>query len=700
VRHTDLTRAREHPDTIDVADVARTVRRQWRAVLLCVALGVVVGAGVVLFAPRKFDGKATVLARPNNQGGSSIAGRMTGLGELLSGGGLASLAGSTMETELQLLRSRSIAGQIVDSLQLQIEVRRPGGMAASTLVASSNLPGAFAPRRYTFERLPDGRYRTTRRAREYILTPGEPDSVDVGTITLRPELPERFSLALRDREDAVNRTTKRLTITKAGGEIARVVYRGDDSVTAASGANAVIKFYLDRKRTTDRGTNERRVEFVSAQLDSTRAELTRTERALRAFQESSGVLDAAIVGEVELEALAILRQSLTELQVDEAGIKQLLAQADSGRVSSRDLAAYPSFIRGSSVTPLANQLSDLEAQRIRLLERRTEQDPEVRALDVTLSGVQANLAAMVRSYASSITRQRREMQARVDSIQSKLLSLPAAAERGGRLQRDVMRLTQIATALEAQLVEARLGVIGEGGEIRQVDYAMPPRKVAFPQPLVTMGVGTAGGLLVGLVTALFMGWFGRWLRDPVEIERAVGISAERFEPNTPLLLAGITAARSMLVIPLDARARARAVNVADRLARTAQQRAVPASILDLSNPVHGNGASAPEVLLQRAEQGVDMTIVCLPELSSDATLSSLKETRPVVLVAAPGPVDRTQLANAVDTLRRLQVPCAGVVISDAAGPRASCRWARPTRGSGRPAGWRFARWRCCAAPSS
>ena len=65
-----------------------------------------------------------------------------------------------------------------------------------------------------------------------------------------------------------------------------------------------------------------------------------------------------------------------------------------------------------------------------------------------------------------------------------------------------------------------------------------------------------------------------------------------------------------------------------------------------------------------------MVIACLPELSSDATLAALKETRPVVLVAAPGPVDRTQLAHAVDTLRRLQVPCAGVVISDAPGPRA------------------------------
>src|SRR5688500_15914341 len=144
----------QQSDTIDVADVARTVRRQWRAVLLCVVLGIVSAVAVVLFAPRRFDGKATVLARPNAGGASSIAGRMSGgLSELLGGsGGLSSLSGSTMETELQMMRSRAVAGEMVDSLQLQIAVHEPAGVAPNAIVESSHFPGTFAPRRYSFER--------------------------------------------------------------------------------------------------------------------------------------------------------------------------------------------------------------------------------------------------------------------------------------------------------------------------------------------------------------------------------------------------------------------------------------------------------------------------------------------------------------------------------------------------------------------
>lgn len=663
-------------DTVDVADVVRTLRRQWRAVIAFVIVGVIGSAAVVLFAPRKFDGKASVLARGGSQNGGSISGRMTGIGELLGGLGGLGLGGS-IETELQVLRSRALAGQLVDSLQLQLRVRDPAGTPPLALVEGSKLLGSFEPHKYRFERGQNGNFRTTRDGKPYELTPGQPGSLDLGSLTLRPgNLPARFEVTIMDREDAVDRVSRSLTTTKAGGDIAKIVYRGDDSLTAAAGANALVKFYLDLKKTTDRGTNARKVEYVTAQLDSTGAELARTEKALRREQESSHVLDAEIVGKVELEAAAILRKSLTDLQVDEAAIKQLVAQADAGGITSRDLAAYPSFIRGSSVSPLANQLSDLEAQRIRLMDRRTEKDPEVRALDETKRRVEANIVGMARSYANSVTRQREQMQTRLDSIQKTLLALPAAAERGGRLERDVRRLTQIYTALQAQLVEARLGTIGEGGEIRQVDVAVAQRKPAFPQPFLTMGIGTAGGLLCGMIAALFLGWFGRWLRDPLEIERAIGVSAQRIEADAPLLLGGTASSRSLLVVPLDGRARLGAGTVAERLARTARQRAMKATVLDLSaSHIAGNGKGTDDSahvgsLIEQLEQENGVAIVQLPELSSDVTLAALRETRPVLLVAPPGPVDRARLTQAVDTLRRLQIPCAGVVISDATGPRA------------------------------
>jgi uncharacterized protein involved in exopolysaccharide biosynthesis len=658
-------------DAIDVADVARTLRRQWRALLGCLGIGLTAALAVLLFATPRFEGKSTILAKGGAAGGTSIVSRITGVGDLL--GGLSSLTGaSALETELQVLRSRALAGEVVDSLQLQVLIRDPAGTPATAFVERSHFPGSFAPRTLRLERQDSGSYRANWGDSTMNVDLSRPLSLDVGDITFRAaSLPNKLKLVVLDREDAITRFAKRLNATKAGGDVAKIVFQAEDSVTAAAATNALVEFYLRRRKTVDRGVNQRRVEFVAAQLDSTAAALAGTERDLRRYQEASGIIDATEVGKVEIEGSSLLRQQLTEVQVDEATITQLLAQADAGRITSRDLAAYPGFLRGTAVGPLMTQLSELEARRIQLLERRTERDPEVLAIDATMRVVESNIIATARSYAGSIRRQRSELQGRVDSLHRSMLAIPAAAERGGRLARDVERLTAIYTALQAQMVEARLAAVGEGGDVRQVDYAVPQRKPAFPKPVLTMGIGAAGGLLAGMVVALLLGWFGRWLRDPMEIERAVGVIAERFRPDAPLLMTGAPTARTVLVVPLNGTAYS--ATVAERLARTARQRALQATVVDLSASLaSGNGKAGTEsidvsAMIDKLEQENAMVIVQMPELGSEVTFAVLRATRPVLLVAPPGPVDRARLSSAVETLRRLQVPCAGVVISDAPG---------------------------------
>jgi hypothetical protein len=286
-------------------------------------------------------------------------------------------------------------------------------------------------------------------------------------------------------------------------------------------------------------------------------------------------------------------------------------------------------------------------------------------LDENIKALEAQIMTLARSYANAISKRRVGLAEQVEAHRRRLLSLPAAAERGGRMQRDVVRLSTIYMALEAQLVEARLAVIGEGGDVRQIDVAAIPRKPAFPEPISTMSIGTMGGLLAGFIAALFLGWFGRWFRDPLEIERATGVAVQRFNANVPLLVSG-AGSRTVLVVPLADGAQAGAV--AQRLAHTATARAVQTNVLDLSAHHNGNGSepTSPAALIDRLEAENGMLVVQLPSLSSEATVAALRENRPVLLVAPPGRVDRAQLSSALDMLRRAGVPCAGVVISEPA----------------------------------
>lgn len=652
-------------DGIEVAEIVRILQLQWRAVFAFLGLGIVAALLIVLFAPRRFDGKATLLARAaTGENGGSILGRLTSIGGLMSGGSFGGLP-SPFESELQVLRSRSVAGWVVDSLELQFSVREPARHPPAAFIASSDLPGRFKPRTYTFDRTSDGSYQIRDGDRTFTLKPGQPGDIGIGSVTLRPGgLPPRLKLKVYDREDAITRLSKRLEANKAGGEVAGVRYRGEDSITAAQVPNLVVAYYLERRKTVDRGINQRRLEYVTQQYEATARELSETERALRAQQEASGVLDAEIEGEAWIEGVVTLRESLTSALVDESSISDLLERAESGRIPAKQLAAYPNFMRGTPIASLGDQITQLESQKLRLLERRTERDPEVVVLSQNITALEGQILGMARSYLGSVRDQRVNLEKQLDSLQRKLMALPAAAERGGRLQRDVIRLTSIHTALQAQLVEARLAAIGEGGDVRQIDAAVPPRKPAFPQPVMTMGIGTIGGLIAGSIAALLMAWFGRWLRDPIEIERATGVVAQRLDASSPLVISGI-APRTVLLLPLEAGAKTGPV--AHRLAHTAAARAVTTQVLDLSMHGNGNGAGAPESvasLIARHEAETGMLIVQLPGVNSDAAVAAMRENRPVILVAPPGPVNRARLGGALEMLRRLDVPCAGVVISE------------------------------------
>lgn len=666
-------------DTIDLADVARSLRRGWHVILASVAVAAVITLGVILFGPRRFSGTASVVLRSSAGLGGSLLSRVAGEvagggsssngggngGEVIAGGVSAVLGGggSALETDIQILQSSAVLGAVIDSLLLQVEPRSPDDLPSTAFVRAAHLPQAFRRLDVHFTRVAPGQYHASGRGVDTSVAAGGTLVAPVGSVALRESLPADFTLRLLDREDALKRVDRNFVVKKAGGEVLSVSYRAPDSITAATVPNVALAEFLARKQTSDRGVNAHRAEFLVKELDSVGRELAIAERELRRFQERSGVLDAGIVGKLELESVAELRKSLGETEVESVALDQLMAQISSGSMSARQLVGFPAFLKSAGINSLLQQLSSLETERTRLLERRLETDPEVVALSRSIAGVEGQLLPLAKSYQSSLARQREQMNTQLAAMGAKLGAFPGAAEEGGRLLRDVKRLGTTQTALQTELVQARLNTVSEGGDVRGLDVAIVPKKVVFPEPWLTSGVGLSAGLVVGIVLALVGGTHGRYLEDQYAIERALGVPALRFDARTPLLMSGRSSLRTVLLIPVEPHVETG--RVAERLAGTALARGETATILDLTapNPVTQLGNSVGS-MLARLEQEHGLVIARLPGLSADSTAAVLSESRPVLLVAPSRRINRRELVSALDTLRRLDVPCAGVVLSD------------------------------------
>lgn len=648
-------------DTIDAAELARNVRRGWPIVLAGMVGGLLVAAAVIAFVPARFAATTSIVVHAQDQTTSSLASR---LGGSLAGAAAAMLPGgitaSPIETEIQVLSSRSLAGEAVDSLLLQARIHSATRLAPWQVFQTISFPGSFKRRTYHFQRTAGApTYTVSGGGAPVQATPGVPASIDQGRIVLSTAtLPPAFDVDVYDREEAIDRFQKREGTSKVGGEVLAIAYQGDDSLTAAAAPNLMVRRYLNGRKITDRGINERRVEFLTLEVDSLEAALRAAENALRAQQEASGVLDPVVVGKLELERAGELRKERATLDVERGALDQLLTKLHSGDLTPRQLAAFPAFLRSPGINELLAQLSTLETKRLQLLATLTPEDPAVIAATEGIKNIEAQLPAYAQTYVTTLDRERTDIGRQLDTLRSAIERLPATGEEALRRQREVLRLSTINAAVRAQLVEAKLGAIGEGGDVRLLDVASPPRKISFPRPMPTLAAGLGGGLVLGLVLAMFSGFYGRYVSDVRSIERQLGVPALAFDPRLPFLVSNPADARALLLVPLDANGDTS--GVAERLMRTASSRGLRATIVDLSRASSATNGR-PDIDALGAE--FDLVVVRLPDLATDATVGELRETRPVLFVATAGRVDRRRLTAAVESLQRMSIPCAGVVLS-------------------------------------
>jgi uncharacterized protein involved in exopolysaccharide biosynthesis len=642
----------QQSDTIEIGHVVRTIAGRWRVVGISVAIGVLVAIMVVLFAPRRYTAEGSLVLKSTSSTGSSIVSQVTGLGDVTAGllGGK-----SQMETEIVVLQSRAIMGEVVDSLWLQARMKSAEAIPPRKLFTAFAAPGTFPSQAYKVERSSGG-YTVKSDSTSYEVKPGVSAQVGPATFTIAPDarVPAAFTLEIRDREDAIDWALTRLTVGKGKGEVATVAYSADDSLSAAAVPNFIFARYLERRRVIDKGVNQRRVEFLTAKNDSMTQSLTLALRALREQRESSGILSAEASGRIGLESVAELRGQLTGVLVEQGALRQLLGEIGSKALNPRTLAVYPTFLNSPAVNQLVVELTSTESKRTALLATRTPNDPEVAALTKAAEDIERQLIPYATTYGEALEKQRTDLERAIKVIEGELSQLPKAAERAGQLQFNVEDLAKMSAGLQAALVEAKLAAIGEGGDVRPLDLAVIPKKPSFPKPAPLLAAGVGGGLMIGMVIALVLGALGRWVRDPIELERSTGVPTIQYDPATPLLLAN-GASRTIVVAPVTAGLDTS--GIVTRLAQTATWRSVSAVVLKLPEQ-----AADVNAQIAKLESEHDLVIVELPSLTSDTAVATLQQGRPVLLVT-PGPrTDRHRIVSAIEMLRRLEVPCAGVVI--------------------------------------
>ena len=412
---------------------------------------------------------------------------------------------SPILSHIQLLRSRSLAGTVVDSLGLRL---RPSfkDFKARLLVdahVERDAPADTLQLRFLAESL-EVRTVTERVTAAY----GSP--VRIGgvrfTVAAQPEATEATWLVL-SRERAIDVVLEQLRAKpRQTTNVVDISYVANRPALAAQVVNAAVYAFQAANADAAQQQSRRRRIFLEEQLAGTSAQLEEAQQALATFRSGaqlSSSREKMAAQQKELMALDIRRE---ELAADVRTYKALLGRARSGDASAREAAlptllASPDIGANAVVARMSDRISRYRQARDSLMTgewRRSANDPDVLRLSQLIASGEREIVDAIASHVASLEGRLEALQGLRSRSATRSEELPRMEATEARLAQQVETMRRMADELREEYQKARMAEAVEVGQVEIVDLAAVPY-----EPVPRLGSLKVGiGVLIGLVAAV------------------------------------------------------------------------------------------------------------------------------------------------------------------------------------------------------
>lgn len=465
-------------------------------------VGIAVGGAYALFATPVYEAEA--LVQVERQRGS-----MPGFEDWSGMDRDAGRAGAEAQTrtEMEILRSRLILGQVVSALNLEIRaepIRAPivGGLLARAYGGEGPAPPRFGASGYAWGgeevRVEELRIADERGSESWILEAGEGDA---------------FTVFGEEGDALVSGTTgRRVEGARAEDGAPEIVIE-----VAELEARPGTRFRLQRQRAHAAARHLRgRLQIDEQAAGTGILELSLEDEDPEAAQKIlNEIIDTYVAQDVERRS-AEARQSLDFLDDKLPEVREDVEAAEEAfndfrrRHRALDLDADTENLLGR-IVEVESELAELELTRVEAARRFTDEHPRMQTL--------ANKEDELRSTKAALER-------RVDR-------LPDQEQEELRLRREVDVATDLYTNLLNTAQELRVAEAGTIGNVRTLDSAVEPRAPVRPDRLVVGGMSSVLGLLIGVGFACSRRALRRGVHDPDALEQALGLPVCGVIPHSP-----------------------------------------------------------------------------------------------------------------------------------------------------------------------
>lgn len=448
-----------------------------------------------------------------------------------------------LATSTEIITSRNLALEVVDSLGLRLGVAQPVRTPRSRLVAAAIVQDSA----------PDVELRLTRATGGYEVRLLPADSVlgivpDTGwmhlpgvSLRLTPEgrQVERMTFVLLPRLVVANAMRAALEVrqTNPDANVLRISFRGTDPELTRDIPNVVAHRFVRRKMDLERVSARSTVSYLELQLSSLNEQLFDAEAQIREYLLTQGITtptDQAAYFFTEINNLKDAAASLRRIREQLLGAFEGPAGMDSAtrrRALLERILSTEAFSDARIAESEVQRLEGLVDERAQLLTRRMPTDPDVQALDRRIDAVQDVIEERARRFLGSVTAQVTVIEDRIAALEQARKRIPEQQLAFDRLERNRRVLEDLSMMVQSRLKEAEITAAVQDSTAQVLDEAAgAPARIGSSRSL-TFVIAVLAGLAVGLSVAFLREWLDTTVRTETELANLVGVAVVGIIPN-------------------------------------------------------------------------------------------------------------------------------------------------------------------------
>jgi capsular exopolysaccharide synthesis family protein len=430
---------------------------------------------------------------------------------------------SYLKTQLEIFKSRAIAGRVVDRMRL---IEHP--LYAPSEVGQSSTFSVNSAKKLLSSLISDDDDTSIENSvsdEAVVVESSESELLEAGA----GAEPDEGNLYLRKL--IIDQVMRSLVIVPIyGTKLIRIQVAAGEPQLAADIANEFAEVYIESHLEAKLEVTQKASAWLSDRLGSLRQTLRESEQVLQSFREREQLIDTGDVRSIDVAELEQLTQSLVEATRTKNDARALYNQISQSKLSVDRMLALPVVSNNSLVQNLIESRATAKRLVAELGDRYGKKHPRMVSALSDLSQVEGELKTQVDNVARGLNASylaaqdaERELRRQITNVKSRLQNVSRKEFSLRELEREVDANRQVYEVFLNRGKETNETSSLEAVNARVIDEALPPDFPSKPEKkkIVMAAVFLSAFFAVGII--LLLDWLDNTIKTPEDVEERLRV---------------------------------------------------------------------------------------------------------------------------------------------------------------------------------